>query len=479
MNGGLLALALPVLFAVFPGLDDKSAALGRQIYREGVGEGRRTIPATVGDAVLTAAQLPCASCHGVDGLGRPEGGVVPSALLWARLTAARGHTHPAGRSHPAFHDGNFGEALVRGVDPAGNELDLAMPRFALRPGEVRALAAYLRVLADEPVEGLTDETLWLGVLLPPGDAGERLRALVESVLVDHRIYGRRLQPRFAPATEAGVASLVSAGIFAAVGGVLGPDAALRIEQLSAAGVPLVAPFLATPLSRPPPGTGTFHVLPGVLTHLRIALLDAAVAGASTVDLALGEWPLAAAELEQLTGEAVALGLELRARPWPEVDGRADAVIAALTGPELEALLPRLDAGPAPPRLYVSGSITPGATVAMAAARGPLTTVTYPILPSDQRDDARARLLNRTHGRPELPALFMLVALDLMDEGLARAGRSVRRDSLVHALETLQRHETGLTRTLTFGPNRHVGLSGVWLVPGGPDGFRAARWLELE
>src|SRR5712672_2748709 len=53
---------------------------GRQLYREG-GYGTN-ITATLGQESLSlpATKVPCASCHGPDGLGRPEAGVVPSDI---------------------------------------------------------------------------------------------------------------------------------------------------------------------------------------------------------------------------------------------------------------------------------------------------------------------------------------------------------------------------------------------------------------
>jgi mono/diheme cytochrome c family protein len=67
---------------------DEAAARGKQIYLEGTSAGGGTIEAVVGDEAVTlpASAVPCASCHGPDGRGRPEGGVLPPDIRWQELT---------------------------------------------------------------------------------------------------------------------------------------------------------------------------------------------------------------------------------------------------------------------------------------------------------------------------------------------------------------------------------------------------------
>src|SRR5205823_2375748 len=65
----------------------EGADRGRAIYHHGTGSS--LITATLGAdgaARIDAAAVPCASCHGADGRGKPEGGVRPSDLRHAMLT---------------------------------------------------------------------------------------------------------------------------------------------------------------------------------------------------------------------------------------------------------------------------------------------------------------------------------------------------------------------------------------------------------
>jgi hypothetical protein len=75
----------------------------------------------------------CGNCHGADGQGRPEGGVLPLAIGWEELTKPYGHAH-ASRRHGAFDERSFARAVNEGLDPAGNRLDVG--EAALRIGTI-------------------------------------------------------------------------------------------------------------------------------------------------------------------------------------------------------------------------------------------------------------------------------------------------------------------------------------------------------
>ena len=59
------------------------------IAKESAADGK-SVTATLGQGSLTlpATRIPSASCHGPDGLGRPDAGVVPSDITWANLSKA-------------------------------------------------------------------------------------------------------------------------------------------------------------------------------------------------------------------------------------------------------------------------------------------------------------------------------------------------------------------------------------------------------
>ena len=117
-------------------------------------------------ATLPGTVAACGTCHGADGQGRPEGGVRPPAVVWSELAKPYGHSHPGGRKYPPFTDASLARALRDGVDPAGNVLDLSMPRFAMSDDDVGSLLAYLRRLEEDVDPGIGADTLRVGTVLP-------------------------------------------------------------------------------------------------------------------------------------------------------------------------------------------------------------------------------------------------------------------------------------------------------------------------
>src|SRR5690606_33092515 len=101
------ALMLTVLALVLAGpahADDPASQeeRGKRLYDKGEAAAGARVTAAVGQTsvVIPATRVPCASCHGSDGRGRPDAGVIPSNITWANLTKPYGLRHANGRSHP-------------------------------------------------------------------------------------------------------------------------------------------------------------------------------------------------------------------------------------------------------------------------------------------------------------------------------------------------------------------------------------------
>lgn len=123
---------------------------GRRIYVEGISPSGGVITALMSDAgvEVPASAVPCASCHGRDGKGRPEGSIAPTDITWANLTQPRGVTHRSGREHPPYDARLLKRAIAMGLDPAGNALHAAMPRFRMSLEDMEDLVAYLQKLGE-------------------------------------------------------------------------------------------------------------------------------------------------------------------------------------------------------------------------------------------------------------------------------------------------------------------------------------------
>jgi len=178
---------------------------GKQLYRQASSPFGNTITAYVGQSSvpLPATAMPCVGCHGRDGKGRPEGGLVPSNIIWSNLTKSYGGESTSGRRYPPYTEQSFYQAVVKGIDPAGNRLDPGMPRFDLSNDEVRALIAYLKKVDLELDPGITDDHIVIGSLQPAIPAlqslGQAATAVMQSYFADVNqtggIFGRQLQLR--------------------------------------------------------------------------------------------------------------------------------------------------------------------------------------------------------------------------------------------------------------------------------------------
>src|SRR5918992_5963300 len=139
---------------------------GKQIYLRGESPSGRKITPMLGDIDVPASTVTCAGCHGLRGEGKTEGGVTAGNLTWTNLVKAYGHTHPSGRKHGPFDERLFTRSLVQGLDPAGNKLAVAMPRYEMSPEDIADLVAYLKRIEAEREPGLTETSIKVGTILP-------------------------------------------------------------------------------------------------------------------------------------------------------------------------------------------------------------------------------------------------------------------------------------------------------------------------
>src|SRR5260370_26292650 len=95
-------------------------ARGKQIFVHGSSVSK--ITATLGgdSGELPGETLPCANCHGLDGRGKPEGGVVPSNIRWSELAKPYAVERQDGRKRPPYTLQSLKRAITPGLDPAGN-----------------------------------------------------------------------------------------------------------------------------------------------------------------------------------------------------------------------------------------------------------------------------------------------------------------------------------------------------------------------
>jgi ABC-type branched-subunit amino acid transport system substrate-binding protein len=472
---------------------------GKQIYYSGKGSSGFPIPAEVGlgRTRLLGDLLGCVNCHGREGRGRPDReGLAASDITWDHLTAAEGHTHPSGRTHPPFDAASLSRTVTRGLDPAGNPLDPAMPRFEIAGSDFDDLLAYLKRIATDYDPGISAGTIRLGTLLPQqGAAADRgrtvlavLRTYFDEINRGGGIHGRRIELLAAPAGVdresrlAGLRRLLDEDVFALVGvfsnGVEAELASLVEERE----VPSVGPLTPFPEGGLVLHQYTFYVFSGLPQQAR-ALVAFAARGLSLKGPRLGllvpEDPRYEAVTQAVTAQAARNGWQrpvtLVALPDPD---QARAVVERLRGEGVDALLVFAPAAAvAPlfaairrsdwrPYLLMPGSLwdtglTVGAPglggrvyLAYAAAPGEVAGGTGSGLPYPGGAPRGARIRDQVHAYG---------AARVVVEALQRLDSRPSRERLMEALDGLRGLPLGLTPPLVFHPNRRIGALGAYVV----------------
>jgi ABC-type branched-subunit amino acid transport system substrate-binding protein len=470
---------------------------GKQIYFEGTSPRGTEITAVVGDegAFLPGSAMPCSSCHGSDGLGRPEGGVIPLDIRWSELVKTYGHVHHDDRRHPSFDDDSFNRSIIAGVDPGNNQLDRSMPIYQLSDEDMADLVAYMKVLENDLDPGISDDAVRVATLLPMSgrawETGDAMRIVLEGYFNDINeaggVFGRRIELMTVPMGETPEASLAilreafaSEGFFALVGAyTVGLDEAL-LTYLRSDNVPLVGPFTLDP-GDAYFDAAAFYLYAGLDQQARV-LADRAIADGAAVSELLIAGP-SGARLESLTNSASAQVRAKGGESEPVVvnwePGSFDAAVfadnlASAEGQallffgaqaELETLLAEFAKRGEAPRIYLLSSLMARPLTDLSSLFDGRAFLAYPTLATDvtaRGRDAYQKLattysLPREHIQAQLAAF---AAAQLFVEGLRKAGRDLSRVKLVEGLESLYQFDTGVTPPLSFGPNRRIGARGA-------------------
>lgn len=312
LAAALAALApAPSAIAAAPaGATTSQVAAGKQIFLTGTSPaGDDIIAVMAGDTQLPASALPCSSCHGDEGEGNPEGGVSPTNLTWPSLTRPYDVETSAGRKHGPYTPALLKRAIAMGVDSAGNELHVAMPRYRMSVEDMEALVAYIQHLGQESDPGVSEKSLRIGTLLPPpgplAEVGqaihEVLAAWVDQINGEGGLYGRKLDlvsltlpadqldwpeavaafldrggpppaagaegsPAASDSAEGGAAAQGTSenpGIFALVGAFVAGSEDHLSDLLQKRAVPMIGPFTLRPKLDRPVNPWIFYLLPGL------------------------------------------------------------------------------------------------------------------------------------------------------------------------------------------------------------------------
>ncbi|HEV3201530.1 MAG TPA: ABC transporter substrate-binding protein [Bryobacteraceae bacterium] len=469
---------------------------GKQIYERGESGASRKITVFLGaeETAVPATVVPCANCHGADGhSGVTEAGITPPDITWDHLTKPYGGVTSSGQKRPPYTDRLIRRAVSLGVNSAGQRLFGAMPRYQMLYTDMDDLLAYLKVLGTVAERGVTDEEVHVGVILPPQGAmtgaGQAARAALSAFFNELNagggIYARHIvlhsyEPPGAGDPAAGFATFLDTQpLFALVASFLAGAERPFTTLLRGRGLPLVGAFTLFPQLDQPLNPYVFYFYPGVPGEAE-ALIEfaakqsgngtvAVVYSSETVfsgaaDVAEAAVPQAGAPSPRVRRfEVTALPTDIARAAKQLADANPRATLLLLPGATATALIRECAKLKPQYTLLLPGSL---ANASVLEAAGDLAAPSYfamPSLPTDAAPEAveEYRVLAARHGLPthDLPAQWQAIAsAQVLVEALKSAGSDLTATRLVAALEQLHDFAPGLTASVSFGPNRRVGLS---------------------
>lgn len=493
---------------------------GKDIYFGiGASSSGPSIKALIGDppTVVQGTLMACANCHGDEGKGKPEGGLVPSNITWEALTKPYAVTSN-GRTRPGYTERSLVSAVCMGIDPAGNKLHVAMPRFQISREDVNALIAYLKRLGTNGEMGLSDSILRIGTLLPMtgplAETGREIRSVLTAYLDEINkqggIYNRKIElivaePGSSPAEATANAErlIKEERPFALVAAMTGGAEREIVAACERNQVPLVGPLTVFAETGYPANRYTFYLLSGVEQQAR-ALIDYSrkTLKGSTARIAIvysseSVVPGIVAAIQQyckqsgreaaitVDGQSEGFGSASLARKLISAD--VDFTLLLASDREASQLARAAEKAGWTPVLLLPGSL---ATNDFTDLRGSLAKQVFlalPSLPSDQTQAGASeyRMLAAGYHLPNGKIAAQITALcsvKVLTQALTLSGKAVTREKLVTVLEGLHDFDTGLMPRIGFGPDRRIGALGAYIVTLDSDSKQfkpVSGWLKLD
>ncbi len=396
-------------------------ARGREIYLRGRSSRGTAITAVVSDggAEVPASVMPCGSCHGPNGRGKPEGGVVPARIDWETLTRP---LNGEGRKRPPYTEAMVRRAITMGIGSGAKELQSVMPRYRFRRDDIDDLVAYLRKLGSIAPPGVHDDVVRIGV-------AARDLAVMQKYGGTLRIYDRRVVFEQAERVD-------DADDFFAYIDLL--DSADDIPQL-----------LATPGGVSPPqlGSGQFALFAGV------AQQAAALVRTGAKRLPENQRTLAIVYHDAAWRDTAE---ELRALAL--ANGWTSAIAGPSSG-DARAVLLLEHAFPTEDRLVMlPASLADGTAFDERGQPRPNVILAFP---AEAIGSDSASFTERS----------ARVALAIVAEALTRSGRDLTREALITAIESIHDFSEA---NVSFSRAHHTGSADVVVVSRGEKGVETNR-----
>ncbi len=472
-------------------------ARGKLVYSKGESQSNRVIRAYIGgaEAPSSASILPCVQCHGENGRGI---GIVSPAIDWDTLVDADKHQHLA-RTHEPFDEVSLVEAIRHGVDPAGNDFEVTMPKYIMADEDMADLVAYLKVIGLEEDPAIVDGRIRIGTVLPVegqhAALGNAMRATIEAVFNEVNasggVHGRELELVVGgwggnqdPQIWAAHDLLAREPVMALVSPYL-PNYDAELEALATEKeLPVIGPYTVLPPGDAGENRFSFYLLAG------LELQAEALVEAAAVLTPPGESKLAIVHPRVLFFDEIAAAARLRAEALGfrsasvtvfehgAFDGAesaatlrgsgADAVLFLGNSGELGELARNAESLSWHPYLLSPGLLAERGVFELPASFSYRVLLSYASLPTDYSLSG-AEEFERLHEKYrfgyeyDIAQVSAFTAAKVLVAGLENAGRRLNREELLLGLEDIDEFHPGLAPPISFGPFRRTGSLGAHIV----------------
>ncbi|MCU7806293.1 MAG: ABC transporter substrate-binding protein [Candidatus Thiodiazotropha sp. (ex Semelilucina semeliformis)] len=513
-----VALCCTAFLTGLPAYAAQSDLVGQSIYHQGKGTEAATAYLSGAGIDVKSTRFACVQCHREDGSGNREGGVSAPDIRFQHLAQPYAGVRATGRRHSAYDENSLARAIQQGIDPAGNLLHAAMPRYRFSMQDMQALIDYLKRLDAFTAPGVSDDLIRIGTLQPSTgpllqaslDVRRLLQGFIQQINSRGGIYGRRLElvvSEFDPDLNTSQISAVEAllrgqGVFCTLANLGLSPKGEAVQSLMAQGVPELAPLrqaLEDDRNRDSHIFYLYASLPdqGVMLvdHLlsvnanevpSVALVyvddDHSRQGVHGIQKRMTEHgidPTGVFSYQANDYDVVNLVRKLRSTA-------TDDILFLGSGSQLQQLLDRADQIGWFPQVYGLAGLSGAVSTTISPKQSNRLTMLTPFSLPDAVSGNLTRfsnLLEQTsvvgpHWRIHQSAYS---AARLLQAGLERLGRRPTRNGLVAGLNQLWKFETGVMPPLTFNENRRTGLRGGTIVAIDPESrnfYRIREWQEL-
>lgn len=464
---------------------------GRQLFFKGSDDGEKTPNAQIGpgSTIVPATVVPCANCHGEDGHGGVEGVIEAPDISWRSLSNPIGNVRQNYRISAKYTEENFSLAVSQGVDPSGSRLNTIMPRYSYTHEQLEALTDYLKIIEIDQSPGVTDDNLRIGILLPEKSAFQVdsvsvlsiFHGLFDVVNREGGIYGRRID------VEHVISSKISDGSISELRpeyfALLDPYfiSSRKDAQTIKRRIPLIAAAPAMLDDGSALQKHEFYLFGGLKENIEVLLtyLMTVPQGRHSHIAVLSLKDAMSVDISDFIARTfTAFGLP---RPIYASYGAEDrdfskiterfrslAVTAVIYLGERHAfydLLGVVQAQSWSPWFLLPTPVIDERAFNLPQSFAERLIMAYPINPEDQTHEIDFRTLrkNLISGAGNIASERMAYGLSqVMIAGLKGAGRELSITRFVAALEHLKNLETGVSRPLSFGPDRRIGVPGAYI-----------------